>query len=159
MFKSLPFKVLLIWLGVSGLMYVLLLGEAGYYHRKDLENRLAMLKQEIEELETENRLLRENYFLMRSGDQKKEQKTDQKAIILKFDKEERKSEPESELHITGLNQIRVLYWFAVLFGALIALALTFSYQKRISQAIEGTPEKDREIHLQEEPQSHTESES
>ncbi|HBS04934.1 MAG TPA: hypothetical protein DEA96_08220 [Leptospiraceae bacterium] len=155
MIRSLPFKVLMIWLGLSGLAYVLLLGEAGYFHRKDLENRLARLRQEIEELETENRLLRENYYLMRRGETENEQKKDQRAIILKFDSEEPVNEPEAELHITGLNQIRVLYGFGVLFGALVALALTLSYQKRRNRV--RSPET--EIHLQEDSQAQTEKES
>ncbi|MEQ8349876.1 MAG: hypothetical protein RH862_00230 [Leptospiraceae bacterium] len=157
MLKSLPFKILMLWLGLSGLIYVLLLGEAGYFHRKDLQNRLAMLRQEIEELETENRLLRENYYLMKQGDEKKEQKGNQRAIILKFDKEEPVNQPETELHITGLNQIRALYGFGTLFGALVALALTLAYQKRQSAMNMKNPET--EIHLQEETGPQTENES
>ncbi|MCB1138876.1 MAG: hypothetical protein KDK23_08980 [Leptospiraceae bacterium] len=143
--RGLPLKAVLVWLALASLAYVLLLGEAGYFHRKDLESRLAMLRQEIEELETENRLLRENYYLMRQGEQKKEKQKDQKAIILKFDREEPRSEPETELHITGLNQIRVLYWFGTLFGALLVLSLAFAYQRNLMRR---NPESSPEIELQ-----------
>lgn len=144
--KNLPLKAVLTWLALSGLAYVLLLGEAGYYHRKDLESRLAMLRQEIEELETENRLLRENYYLMRRGESQKAEQD--RAIILRFDREQPKSEPETELHISGLNQIRVLYGFGALFGALLVLSLAIAYQKRKGRETGAANNNAPEIQLQ-----------
>ena len=61
MTKRLPFRVALIWLALAGLGYVLLLGEAGLFHRTDLQSRLALLQQESEETKNENQPLRENY--------------------------------------------------------------------------------------------------
>ena len=98
------------------------------------------MQQEIEELKTENRLLRENYYLLRQGNTENREQQDQKAIILKFDKEEPRSEPETELHLSSLDQARALYGFGAFFGCLVAVALSIAWERKRGLASAGTDE-------------------